>query len=253
MTSFAYPVKLSFQLIGNPDKELLGVYYLGDNSSLQYAGGSQQGDIITAGVTHFSTYAALVINKAYSDVPAAYWAETAIKSLSAKQVITGVTAAEFKPGNPVTRAEFTAVLVRALSLQTEGQAASQDVKAGEQSGFTDVKEDAWYASYVTAAVRQGIVTGRSKDLFAPDAVISREEMAVMIIRALELKQGKKLEPANGGLRFADASSISSWAAPYVSAAAEQGLLQGRAANKFAPEARMTRAEAAQVIYRLLGK
>ncbi|WP_020428209.1 alpha-amylase family glycosyl hydrolase, partial [Paenibacillus riograndensis] len=264
VTSFAEPVKLAFQLKGNPDKALLGVYYLGDNSSLQYAGGSQQGDIITAGVTHFSTYAALVINKAYSDVPAAYWAETAIKSLSAKQVITGVTASEFKPGNPVTRAEFTALLVRALSLQTEGQAASQDVRAGEQSGFTDVKageqngftdvkEDAWYASYVSAAVRQGVVTGRSNGLFAPDAVISREEMAVMIIRALELKQGKKLEPANGGLRFADASSISSWAAEYVSAAAEQGLLQGRAANKFAPEAWMTRAEAAQVIYRLLGK
>ncbi|MCE3199938.1 pullulanase [Paenibacillus sonchi] len=264
VTSFAEPVKLAFQLKGNPDKVLLGVYYLGDNSSLQYVGGSQQGDIITAGVTHFSTYAALVINKAYSDVPAAYWAETAIKSLSAKQVITGVTASEFKPGNPVTRAEFTALLVRALSLLTEGQAALQDVKAGEQggftdvktkeqSGFTDVKEDAWYASYVSAAVRQGIVTGRSKGLFAPDDVISREEMAVMIIRALEMKQGKKLEPANGGLRFADASSISSWAAAYVSAAAEQGLLQGRAANKFAPEAWMTRAEAAQVIYRLLGK
>ncbi|MNW54528.1 Endo-1,4-beta-xylanase A precursor [compost metagenome] len=75
----------------------------------------------------------------------------------------------------------------------------------------------------------------------------------MIIRALEMKQGKKLDPVNGGLRFADASSISSWAAPYVSAAAEQGLLQGRAGNKFAPEAWMTRAEAAQVIYRLLGK
>ncbi|OKP73737.1 pullulanase [Paenibacillus sp. P3E] len=242
VTSFAEPVRLAFQIKGNPDKALLGIYYLGDGNHLEYVGGTQQGDVITAEVTHFSKYAALEINKSFLDVPAGHWAETAIKSLSAKQVISGVTAAEFKPETSVTRAEFTALLVRALGLRADGQAA-----------FTDVKADAWYASYVSAAVRQGIVTGRSKDLFAPGAAISREEMAVMIIRALEVKQGKKMEAVNGSPAFADASSINSWAAAYVHAAAEQGLLQGRADNRFAPKASMTRAEAAQVVYRLLDK
>ncbi|MHA6529444.1 pullulanase [Paenibacillus sp. BAC0078] len=242
ITSFAEPVTLAFKLKGSPDKAVLGVYYLGDNGKLEYVGGSLQGDVLTAQVAHFSKYAALEVNKSFKDVPAAYWAAPAIKSLSAKQIVTGVTVSEFKPKNNVTRAEFTALLVRALGLKAEGQAA-----------FTDVKPDAWYSSYVAAAVSQGIAAGRSKDLFAPDAVISREEMAVMVIRALEVKQGKKLDLANGSVRFGDASNISSWAASYVSAAAELGLLQGRTDNQFAPKAWMTRAESAQVIYKLLGK
>ncbi|WP_379160677.1 pullulanase [Paenibacillus sp. sgz5001063] len=253
VTSFAQPVTLTFQVKGNPDKALLGVYNLGERNSLEYIGGVQQGDVITAKVTHFSTYAALEISRSFLDVPVSYWAETAIKSLSAKQVISGVTTTEFKPGGLVTRAEFTALLMRALGLQADGQSAFADVKAEEQSGFTDVKADAWYASYVSAAVRQGLVTGRSKNLFAPGAAISREEMAVLIIRALEVKQGKKREPVTGNPAFADTSSISSWATAYVQAAVELGLLQGRTDNQFAPQASMTRAEAAEVIYRLLGK
>lgn len=241
-TTLAAPVTLVFKLSGNADKELLGVYYIGENNSLEYVGGTLSGEQITAQVTHFSKYAALKLNKSFTDVPAVHWAAPAVKALSAKQIVTGVTAAEFKPDANVTRAEFTALLIRALGIQAAGQAA-----------FSDVSADAWYSPYVAAAVSQGIVAGRSAEFFAPNAAISREEMAVMVIRALEVKQGTKTSQSAASASFADAASISSWAAVYVNAAAERGLLQGRENNQFAPQAMLTRAESAQVVYRLLAE
>lgn len=234
---------MTLKLQGNPVKDWTGVFYLGDNGELKYIGGAAQADgSLTAAVTHFSKYTALQINTVFKDVPDTHWASAAIKSLAAKQVATGVSAAEFEPARNVTRAEFTALLMRALGLSGEGRAL-----------FADVQADAWYASYVAAAVQSGIVNGRSSTAFAPDATISREEMAVMIIRALEFKQGKVLASSTGQVLFADASSISEWAHAYVNAAVELKLVQGRDHHLFAPQGQLTRAESAQVIYKLLGK
>ncbi|WP_084146568.1 pullulanase [Paenibacillus wynnii] len=239
-TGFKEPITLAFNLKGNPNKDLIGIYYLGDKGTLEYVGGTLNGNVMTAQVTHFSKYAVLEIDKSYKDVPEGYWASAAIKSLSAKQIVNGATASEFRPKNNVSRAEFTAMLVRALGVKAEGQTA-----------FADITTDAWYSSDVATAIRLGIVKGRSEDQFAPNATISREEMAVMLIRALEVKQGKKLEVATGHMAFSDASSIHGWAASYVNSAAELGLVQGRSNNQFVPAGLMTRAESAQVIYKLM--
>lgn len=242
VTTFQEPITVSFKLKGNPNKDLIGVYYLADNGTLEYVGGVLNGDVLTAQVKHFSKYAALEIDKSFADVPASHWASAAIKSLTAKQIVTGVTDTKYQPNSKVSRAEFTALLARALGLQ-----------AGDHAAFADVKAGAWYASYVDAAVKAGIVTGRSKDTFAPNETISREEMAVMLIRALEVKQGKKVDATVSAGAFADATKISSWAAAYVNAAASLELLQGKENHQFDPQGFMTRAESAQVIYKLLAK
>lgn len=239
---FDEPITISFKFSGQSNKDLLGIYYLGDNGELEYVGGQLNGDVISTQVTHFSKYAVLEIVKSFKDVPSTYWAFHAIQSLAAKQIVSGVTTTEFDPKSNVSRAEFTALLVRALGLKAEGQVQ-----------FTDIKSDAWYLSYVATASKLGIVSGRSNDTFAPNASITREEMAVMVIRALEVKSGKKIEPVAGSKAFTDASSISKWADSYVRAAAELGLLQGRGNNHFAPKGWMTRAESAQIIYTLLSK
>ncbi|OME71224.1 pullulanase [Paenibacillus odorifer] len=239
---FDEPITISFKIKGQSNKDLLGIYYLGDNGELEYVGGQLNGDVISTQVTHFSKYAVLEIVKSFEDVPTTYWAFHAIQSLAAKQIVSGVTTTEFNPKSNVSRAEFTALLVRALGLNAEGPVQ-----------FTDIKSDAWYSSYVATASKLGIVSGRSKDTFAPNASITREEMAIMVIRALEVKSGKKIEPAVGVTTFADASSISKWADSYVKTAAGLGLLQGRENNQFAPKGWMTRAESAQIIYTLLSK
>lgn len=239
---FDEPITISFKIKGQSNKDLLGIYYLGENGELEYVGGQLNGDVISTQVTHFSKYAVLEIVKSFKDVPTTYWAFHAIQSLAAKQIVSGVTTTEFNPKSNVSRAEFTALLVRALGLNADGQ-----IK------FSDIKSDAWYSSYVATASKLGIVSGRSNDTFAPNASITREEMAIMVIRALEVKSGKKIEPAVGATTFADASNISKWADSYVKTAAGLGLLQGRENNQFAPKGWMTRAESAQIIYTLMSK
>ncbi len=75
----------------------------------------------------------------------------------------------------------------------------------------------------------------------------------MIVRAYEVKKGQEGTAATAEAAFADRSRISEWAAASVAAAAELGLVQGRANDAFVPKGKMTRAESAQAIYNLLGK
>jgi pullulanase len=243
VTSFHEPVTLVFKTNGDLNKDRIGVFYLPDNSKQQYVGGTIEGNDVTAWVSHFSKYAVLEVNTTFKDVPDTYWASSAIKSLAAKQMVTGTTAAEFEPKRNVSRAEFTAMLMRGLGVKAEGT-----------NVFKDVQDDAWYASYVATATKLGILNGRSKDSFAPKDTITREEMAVMVIRALEVKQGNEAIAKSGAgtSSFADASHISPWAKSDINAAAELGLVQGRAGGAFVPQGTMTRAESAQVIYNLLG-
>ncbi|MFC4099206.1 pullulanase [Paenibacillus xanthanilyticus] len=241
VSAFAQPITLSFRLKDGANPDLLGVYFIGADGKLEWIGGTVKDGIVTAQVKHFSTYAALEIRKSFTDVPAGFWAQGAIQSLAAKQIVTGVTADAFKPGQAISRAEFTALLARAMGLAAEGQAT-----------FADTPSGAWYSAYVAAAVKAGIVGGVGGDKFAPNWTISREEMAVMLVRALEAKQGKDAEPAAAS-EFADRAAISAWAAASVDKAAQLGLVQGQSGNRFAPQAKLTRAEAAQVVFTLLGK
>lgn len=242
VTKFEKPIILTFKVNGNANKDRIGVYYLGNDDKLEYIGGTVSGDVMTAEVFHFSKYAVLELDRSFADLKEEHWAMAAIKSLAAKHIVTGISASQFAPQSNVTRAEFAAMLVRALGVKPEGKA-----------GFTDIAAGKWYASYVAAASRLGIVKGRSDTAFAPNDPISREEMAVMIIRAYEVKKELTVQAAAQELTFKDRSQISKWAAESVTAAAELELVQGRPDGSFAPKGKMTRAESAQVIYNLQGK
>lgn len=241
-SKFEKPITLTFKVDAAMNKDIAGVYYLSEDGKLEFVGGTQNGDWMTAEVFHFSKYAVLEYDKSFADVQASYWASAAIKSLAAKQIVNGVNEKEFAPQANVTRAEFAAMLIRALGVKAEGSASFSDIEAGK-----------WYSGYAAAASKLGIVKGRSGNRFAPNEMISREEMAVMIIRAYEVRKGNESASESAEAAFADQSQISPWAAASVSAAAELGLVQGRANGAFVPKGKMTRAESAQVIYNLLGK
>ncbi|MEK0315774.1 InlB B-repeat-containing protein [Cohnella sp. 56] len=237
---FAKPLTLRFALEGTVDKNLTGVYFIGDHNQLQYAGGTIDGSVITAQVKHFSAYAVLEINKTFNDVSDANWASPAIKSLAAKLIVTGTTDTAFSPDRSVSRAEFAALLARSLGLQAAGS-----------NPFKDVKSNAWYADAVTAVYEAGIVTGRGGQMFEPAQSITRQEAAVMLMRAYALRSGNHEVPAAAGSPFADQASISAWAQDAVTQARALGLLNGKGVNKFVPHTSLTRAEAAQIIDSLL--
>ncbi|OKP74622.1 hypothetical protein A3842_20425 [Paenibacillus sp. P3E] len=178
--------------------------------------------------------------KVFTDVPGSYWAAAAINDLVSKGILNGTSANSFEPGRSVSRAEFTAMLVRALGLTDKTAVA-----------FTDVKSGDWYADSVAAAVKAGIVQGTSASVFGAKANITREEMVTMLMRGYEKLHGKV--SADSSSAFKDEAQISSWAAAYVKKAAALGLVNGRAEGVFQPRGITTRGEAAQVIYNLLNQ
>lgn len=236
LTQFAEPMTIRITMDASLNAKLSGIYYVTDNL-VEYVGGKVVDGEMIAEITHFSQYALLEVNKKFNDLSDSHWAAGAIKELAAKQIISGTSADLFQPERSVTRAEFTALLVRTLKLSGEGHSA-----------FTDVPETAWYANDVELAVHAGIVKGKSASLFAPNEQITREELVVLMIRALEWNNKTVVEVTDSG--FSDKSQIAAWASDDVSKAAALGLIQGRAEGKFVPKGISTRAEAAQVIYNL---
>ncbi|AZN42658.1 S8 family serine peptidase [Paenibacillus albus] len=188
---------------------------------------------------HASLYGiAQIAPKSFADV-SNHWAKSEIELLASRQLIKGVSANKFSPSSTVTRAEFAALLARALGLEMADTATS----------FKDIAADKWYASAVHAIVEAGIVKGRSKDQFAPNATITREEMAVMLAGAL--KFAGKTEAELTPLSFTDKGSIASWAQAAVAQAAGAGILEGNKEGAFEPQANATRAEAAVALMRWL--
>ncbi|WEK55056.1 MAG: carbohydrate-binding domain-containing protein [Candidatus Cohnella colombiensis] len=239
LTQFNDPITIALNINKGVNPELLGVYYVSDEGSLEYAGGKLEGDKLVAKVGHFSMYGVLSYDKSFADVSDTHWAAKAIKQMAAKHIIEGISETNFAPEGLVTRAEFAALIVRALGIKSNGK-----------SHFSDVASSAWYASAVEAASEVGIVKGRSASTFDPKAPISREEMAVMLVRAYKYKSGKDA-PTIAELKFDDQAAISAWALDAVTSAYSLGFIKGRNNNQFVPQSYATRAESAQVISRLL--
>ncbi|WP_256992154.1 S-layer homology domain-containing protein [Paenibacillus sp. XY044] len=166
------------------------------------------------------------------------FARDEIVDLVHEGVVEGTGGGAFEPHKTVTRAEFTAMTDRLLKLKEVD---------GDIPAFSDVPRTSWYYGWVQAGLNLGIVQGKSANTFEPKANITREEAAVLIVRAL------KEEPSAvsvGQLPYQDTASISAWARPYVKAAAALGLMEG-ANGKFRPKANMTREETAAVLDRVL--
>ncbi|ULL14152.1 hypothetical protein DVH26_06665 [Paenibacillus sp. H1-7] len=240
MNELTKPVTITFPIPAGMDPKLAGIYEIQKDGSLVYLGGTNVNGntAIEVGVNRLGQYAVLSLDKYYNDVTNQHWAFSTIRELSAKHIVNGETNSSFAPNKDVTRAEFAALLVRTLGL-------TSDVSAP----FGDVAGNAWYAKEVSAAYKAGIVTGDSQQTFDPNRSITREEMAIMLVRAYELRTGKKLDQATSA--SSDASEISDWARSYVNSAMKAKLLSGRQEGLFVPAEHTTRAEAAQAVYNLL--
>lgn len=240
LTTFTKPVTLTFTVEGQVNRDLSGVFFIENSNHIRYVGGNWNNSMISANVMHFSRYAVLEIDQTFSDVSAANWASPAIKSLAAKQIVNGTTKTRFEPDRSVSRAEFTAMLVRSLGIASTGSHT-----------FKDVGKNDWFAEAVTAAAEAGIITGRGEGSFEPNKPITRQEMAVTLMRAYTFRSGDSQQSPAADHQFADQESISVWAQDAVKQGSAVGLFKGKNANKFEPQSLLIRSEAAQVIYTLL--
>ncbi|NOU67525.1 hypothetical protein GC096_26140 [Paenibacillus sp. LMG 31461] len=238
ITKFTKPITLRFKLDPSANEKLVSIYYIGDDGTLEFIGGNINNEEIVAEIYHFSKYAAIEFNKQFVDVPNDHWASDVIKQLAAKQIVNGTSSTTFEPNREVSRADFTALLVRALKLTSKGDIA-----------FSDVTESDWFFNEVSIAVKAGIVEGKTDSIFDSVSSISREEMITMLMRAYQIHHNEAAALTSSN--FIDENMISSWALPHVKSAKMLNLVQGREGNLFVPHGVGYRAEAAQMIYNLM--
>ena len=162
-----------------------------------------------------------------------HWAETSINKLVNAGAISGYPDGTFKPDSSITRAEFATVLVKAFNLEPRNGKVFSDT-----SGH-------WAENSIRTATAHGIVSGYNASNFGPNDIITREQMAVMIIIAANLTNDEE------GKTFADGPQISEWAKKAVGIASSKGIITGYPDNTFKPKANATRAEAVTVIVKAL--
>ena len=177
-----------------------------------------------------------------------HWAKPAITFVAEKGLFQGMSENEFAPNANMTRAMFVTVLQRfGTAVDTKWTLQS---KAG--MSFSDVSGSDWYANAVAWASGAGVVNGMEDGTFAPNAAITREQMAVMIVRFADLC-GVNLPQTSEAATFTDAAQIQSWATDAVVKAQRAGLIQGHPDGNFAPQTTATRAEVATIMQRLVEK
>lgn len=169
-----------------------------------------------------------------------HWAREDINKFTAKGYIKGYPDGTFRPEQPVTRAEFTTLLVTCLEAQATDRTKTY---------FSDVKVTHWALGQINEAVRRGILlTVDYPTGLAPDGAIKRSEIAAMVVRALGKTAG------SGALPFKDASQIAqSMYRDYIITAYNAGLLSGYPDGEFKPFNTVTRAEACTMLVRFLEK
>jgi len=168
------------------------------------------------------------------------------RGLETDEVVNGQTFEEYKksgivindqlfePTRNVTRAEYTKMLVRALSCRYQ--------KEGTNTPFSDVAETMWYAEYINFATNHGWINGYGDGTFRPDAPITRAEAAKILANAIQL------EKSTQNSSFADVPNSSVFTS-YIEALKENKVISGRTPTTYAPNDYIPRTEVSRIIYR----
>lgn len=235
-------IELPYTLKANENPNNVVVYDVKDNGQLRVVMNGKY-NAATGKVefkpTYLSKYAVAYVATSFKDVTQD-WAKDAISALGARGIVKGVGDGGFNPNGQVTRAEFITMLMIMFELSDENATTS----------FSDVKQGEWYHGNIATAQKLGIVNGKPNGRFGVHENITREDMAVMVYKAIQIKQ---LALASGeATAFKDEASIANYAKKAVEAIQGAGIINGVGNDEFAPKKNASRAEAAVMIYNVLG-
>ena len=181
------------------------------------------------------------VSDIFLDIAPNAWYKDAVQYAYAGGLMTGVSANEFAPEATTTRAMIVSMLAR-----LEG------VESAESAGFADVAAGDWYATAVNWAAASGIVGGFGDGTFQPNAAITREQMAAILMNYAQYK-GQDVSARATLDTYNDAAAISSWANDVMSWAVAEGLLTGVTADTLQPQGAATRAQVAAILQRFLSE
>lgn len=193
-----------------------------------------------------STYAVVWNPIEFSDV-SNHWAKDAINNMGSRMVIAGVGNNNFAPGRDITRAEFAAIIVRALGLAPESG----------KSSFSDVETSKWYCGYIETASKYGVIQGYNTTSFGPNDKITREQAMTMIARSMKIT-GLKAEISDSEISallaiYSDRAVASEYAKTSIAECLKTGIITGRSSSTIVPKNYITRGEVAAIVQRLLEK
>lgn len=172
----------------------------------------------------------------FSDIQG-HWAEKQINKWAEKGLASGYADGAFKPDREVTRAEFVTLVNRSFGFENRSS----------EAGFADVKPGQWYYSSVAAAKAAGYISGYPDGSFRPDQTITRQEVAVILVRLLGLEH-----TTEGLEKFKDSRPIPAWSRSAIGALSRAGLISGYPDGTFKAERSITRAESLASLDRAVG-
>ncbi|MEW6172887.1 MAG: S-layer homology domain-containing protein [Bacillota bacterium] len=192
-----------------------------------------------------SIYTVIQQERSFSDLQS-HWARRDIETMASKLVVHGVTRDAFDPDAALTRAQLTAMLVRALGLRE---------RPGETAPFKDVAAGAWYSNPVEAACAAGLVKGTGRGRFAPEEPATRETLAALAVAVMRVAGQEPdmtaEEEKNLLASFEDGRTTSPWAMSAVAKAVKSGVIKGYPDGTLRSKQITSRSEGVAVIKRLL--
>ena len=180
----------------------------------------------------------------FADVNKTNWYYDAVSYVFENGLMKGTTDTDFSPELPLTRGMLVTVLHR-----IEGSP-----HVAENSKFTDVDKEVYYANAVNWAKQNGIVNGITENEFAPDTNITREQIVIILYRYSLMKKYTTNTSPNAQIdQYNDFSAVSEYATQAMQYAIESGLIKGDASGNLNPQGLATRAEIATILYRFIKK
>lgn len=210
-----------------------GVYYAAPNGGLTRQPTSYAGGKLTFTTTHFSDYVAVF--EPFADVTADLWYAQYALYASDNGIMNG-TDKGFEGDLNLTRAMMVTTLYRI-----------KGASAGSAAAFSDVASGQWFTDAVNWAAANGVASGVGDGKFAPNADMTREQMAQFLYNYAKAN-GKDVSKTGDVSQFADASSVSGWAKEAMAWAVGEGYINGMD-GKLNPQGTATRAQVATVLTR----
>ncbi len=224
--------------------KIVGVY-IRDDGKLEYLSFSnynKETGTVVIKTKHFSYYTIQYINKEFEDMENYSWAEEAVNALAVRGIVNGISENKFGAEQNITRGDFVLLISKLFELNG---------KSGEK--FSDISGNDYYYEAICKAREIGIVTGTGENTFKPQENITRQDMMVIIKRALDLTGKASSMVSNSGKTindFTDMKDISDYAIESSDYLVIHGLIEGNE-NRLQPKEELKRTEAAVLLYRIL--
>ena len=174
----------------------------------------------------------------FTDVPQGYWAENFIQNLSDRGIIAGFPDGQFRPNDPVTRAQYAAMVRNAFN----------KARIRNSVRFTDIPVSYWAEPAITQAYTMGFMAGYPGNIFNPNQNIPRAQVLVSLANGLNFNSNNLSVLQT----FSDASVIPSYAINSIAAATENRMVVNYPnVQLLSPNQSATRADVAAFIYQAL--